>query len=263
MPAELVDTHCHLTMTDLLNRRQEVIAGAVEAGVTRMISVACVPAEWDAALDLYRAFPDQVRLAAGIHPHEAARTTDEDFARLQRIWRAPGVVACGEMGLDYHYDFSPRERQQTVFERQLDLAADTGLPVIIHCREAHDDVVRLLVRHGLAGRPVVFHCFSGTATEAADLRTHGWRASFTGIITFKNAAALQAVCAATPADELMFETDSPYLSPEPVRRMRPNEPRNLVHTVRFAAQLRAETFESLAATSTAAAVRFFGLAAAG
>ena len=257
MPVELFDTHCHLTFKELLGRREQVIADAVGAGVSRMITVACSPGEFEAALATRR-MHERLWVAAGVHPHEAGRVGDDDLNRLAAVWREPGVVAAGEMGLDYHYDFSPRDVQQTVFHRQLDLAAATGLPLVIHCREAHDDAVRILIEHGYTGKPVVFHCFSGTSDEAAELRAHGWWTSFTGIITFKNASAPRQACAETPADQLMFETDAPYLSPEPVRRMRPNEPQHLAHTVRFAATLRGQPFASLAEVSTANAVRFFG-----
>jgi TatD DNase family protein len=165
------------------------------------------------------------------------------------------------MGLDYHYDFSPREVQRSVFQRQLELAADTGLPLVVHCREANEDVVRLLDQHGYADKPVVFHCFGGGPAEAAELRARGWCVSFSGILTFKKACDVQAACVETPADQILFETDAPYLSPEPVRSKRPNEPAYVAHTVRFAAQLRGESFESLAAVSTANAMRFFRLAA--
>jgi TatD DNase family protein len=198
-------------------------------------------------------------VASGIHPHEAGAFTDAEVESLAAIWRQPGIVAAGEMGLDYHYDFSPRDAQQRVFRKQLDLAARTSLPVVIHSREAHGDVVRILLEQGFHARPVVFHCFTGTRDEAAEIRSHGWRVSFTGVLTFKNSVELQKVCAETPPDELMFETDSPYLSPEPVRKMRPNEPRNVVHTARFAADLRGEPFESVARSSTINAVRFFAL----
>jgi len=258
MPAELFDTHCHLTFNDLLPQRRRVIADAVRAGVPRMITVACGPSEFETALAT-RHMHDGVWVAAGLHPHEASQVGDDDLKHLASFWREPGVVAAGEMGLDYHYDFSPRHVQESVFRRQLDLAAERGLPVVIHCREAHEDVVRILAEHGCVGKTVVFHCFSGTADEATELRANGWWTSFTGIITFKNASAAREACAQTPADQLMFETDAPYLSPEPVRRMRPNEPRNLTHTVRFAASLRGQTFESLAEASTANAARFFRL----
>ncbi len=256
MPVELFDTHCHLTFRDLLGHRERVIADAVRVGVSRMITVACSPAEF-ASASATRQMHDKLWVAAGIHPHEASQTGDDDLDRLASFWRQPGVIAAGEMGLDYHYDLSPRQVQQSVFRRQLDLAADVGLPLVIHAREAHDDTVRILTEHGYVGKPVVFHCFSGSAAEAAELRANGWWTSFTGIITFKNAPGPRQACAETPAEQLMFETDAPYLSPEPVRRMRPNEPQNVIHTVRFAAGLRGQSFESLAETSTANARRFF------
>ncbi|MGQ9652240.1 MAG: TatD family hydrolase [Phycisphaerae bacterium] len=256
MICKLFDTHCHLTFEDLYPRRRQVIADAAAAGVTRMITVACVPNEWETALAMQSEFPI-VWVAASVHPHEACKVGAGDVDELARIWGRPSVVAAGEMGLDYHYDFSPRQVQQSVFERQLELAWDTGLPLVIHCREAHDDVVRLLEKHGYRGKPVVFHCFGGGPDEAADLRSRGWWVSFSGILTFKKARQAQAACAETPIDQILFETDAPYLSPEPVRNKRPNEPAHIAHTVRFAAQLRGEAFDTLAAASTANAVKLF------
>jgi TatD DNase family protein len=262
MPAALIDTHCHLTSKGLFERRAQVVADAVRAGVARMIEIACAPADLEPALQLRREFQQHVLLAAGVHPHEAGKIGDEDIPRFARLWRADaGVVAIGEIGLDYHYDFSPRDVQQTVFRRQLDLAADTPLPIVIHCRKAHGDVVRILKEHGYVGRRVVFHCFSSSAEQAAELRSLGWWTSFTGVVTFKNARGTQRACAETPADMLMFETDCPYLSPEPVRHIKPNEPQYLVHVVRFAAALRSTSFEALAEQTTASALRFFGIGA--
>lgn len=258
MPSRLIDTHCHLTFKDLLARRDAVIARAVEAGVNRMITIACSPGDFEPALETCRQH-EALRAAGGIHPHDAGRVAEVDLDRLERFWSEPCVVAAGEMGLDYHYDFSPREVQQSIFADQLQRASAGDLPVVIHCREAHEDVVRILIEQGYAGRRVVFHCFSGTPEEAAELRSHGWWTSFTGVITFKKADGPRQACVETPREQLMFETDAPYLSPEPVRKMRPNEPCNLVHTIRFAAAARGETFEELAEASTANALRFFGL----
>ena len=258
MNPTLIDTHCHLTSEQLVNRRDEVARAAVEAGVARMITVTCRASELPTAMAL-RETHVNVWIASGIHPHEAGRVSTEEIATVVASWTRPGVVAAGEMGLDYHYDFSPRDVQQDVFRRQLDLAAPTGLPIIIHAREAQADVIRILEAAGYRNRPVVFHCFSGTREEAAEIRSYGWRTSFTGLITFKNAAEQQAAMLDTPADQLMFETDSPYLSPEPVRKIRPNEPRNLVHTVRFAAMLMGRPWEEVAERSTRNAEQFFRL----
>lgn len=257
--AQLVDTHCHLASGELLQRADEVITGAAAVGVTRLVCVACVPAEWDEALHLRWRYQRRVWLAVGIHPHEAARAGQPEWTRLAEIWQVPGLIGCGEMGLDYHYDFSPRQIQRSVFARQLALARQTDLPVIIHCREAHDDVVTILLDHGYSGRRVVFHCFGGTYEQALELWSHDWWTSFTGTITFPKSHEQQRVCREAAAEHLMFETDAPYLAPEPVRRVRPNQPHNLPHTVRFAAALRDVSYENLADRSTANAIRFFGL----
>lgn len=259
MPVELFDTHCHLTFPELVDRRAEVFVRAEAAGVTRFVTVACRPDEFAPALMLRDAHPG-VYVAVGFHPHEAAAVRVHDWPTLASIWTQNRVVAAGEMGLDYHYDFSPRREQMAVFERQLDMAATTGLPLVIHSREAQADVIAALVRFGFEGKPVVFHCFSGTPEEAAELRGHGWWASFTGLITFKNCGPQRQACLETPLDQLMFETDSPYLSPEPVRKLRPNEPAHMAHTVRFAAGLLGLSFEELAARSTANALRFYRIA---
>ena len=258
MITELFDTHCHLTSPELLQRADDVLANAARAGVSRIITVACRPDEFEPALSL-RAASGGLYIAAGIHPHEAARITESDWPTLDSVWRQERLVAAGEMGLDYHYDFSPREAQRAVFERQLAMAAATELPLVIHAREAQADVIAMLVDHGFEKRRVVFHCFSGTPEEAVEIRSHGWWTSFTGLITFRNCAPQRQACIETPLEQLMFETDSPYLSPEPVRKMRPNEPANVAHTVRFAAQLRGLSFEDLARQSTANAYRFFGV----
>jgi len=259
MTPELIDTHCHLTFPPLADRVESVLADARRAGVARFITVACSPGELDAALALARVH-EGVWVAAGVHPHEAARVDDADLERIARAWRDDSLlVAAGEMGLDYHYDYSPRPCQQRVFARQLELAADAGLPVVVHCREAHEDAVRILTSCGYAGRPVVFHCFSGTVEQVAELRAHGWRVSFTGVLTFRNAEQTRRVCAATPLDAILLETDSPYLSPEPVRMVRPNVPAHLVHIARFAAELHGVPYERMVRASTAAAVAFFGL----
>lgn len=260
---QLFDTHCHLTFADLAERTDAIIASANAAGVTRLITVAGGSREALAAIGLCRNHP-RLWVAAGVHPHEASRADPDELARLAGLWTEYAeVVAAGEIGLDYHYDFSPRDVQRSVFARQLELARPAGLPLIVHCREAHPDVVRILLEQGYAGRRVVFHCFSGTPEEAAGLRAHGWWTSFTGVITFKKAALSRQVVVETPIDQLMLETDSPYLSPEPVRSMKPNEPKNLIHTARFTAELRGTTLDDMAATTTANAQRFFGLDQAG
>ncbi|MBN1491765.1 MAG: TatD family hydrolase [Phycisphaerae bacterium] len=252
----LTDTHCHLTSSALADQADAVIDRAIAAGVRRLITVGTDLADSQAALALARR-RSELRMTAGIHPHEAAKASPTDVEALATIWAEPVCVGAGEIGLDYHYDFSPRAVQQDLFARQLDAAAAAELPVVVHSREAFDDTIRILERCGLARRRVVFHCFGGSADEAAAVAERGWRISLTGVVTFKRSTELQAIAAALPADGLLLETDAPYLSPEPVRHVRPNEPANLVHTARFLAKLRGETVQSIAEASTANAAAFF------
>lgn len=255
---DLIDTHCHLTSEAFAGAADAVIDRALSAGVRQMITVATDAADARAALVLTRQ-RGELRMAAGIHPHEAAKAAAPDVEDLRRIWADPLCVAVGEIGLDYHYDFSPRDVQQDWFARQLDAAASTRLPIIVHSREAHADTVAILLRCGYEGRPAVFHCFTGTTQEAADLAEHGWRISFSGVVTFKNSTELQAIAAAYPAEHVMLETDSPYLSPEPVRRLRPNEPAHVAHIARFLAVLRGVPADDLATQATRNARAFFSL----
>jgi TatD DNase family protein len=254
---ELIDTHAHLASSDMLPHAPAMIERANAAGVTRTVCVACTVAEWPAARRLAAEHSERIMPAFGIHPHDAASVRPEHLASLDALLALPETAAAGEMGLDYHYDFSPRDVQRDVFSRQLEMARRHRLPVVIHAREAHADVVRILLDEGFTGRPVVFHCFGGSPDEAAELRARGWWTSFTGVVTFHKSHETRQACRETPLDQLMFETDAPYLSPEPVRRTRPNEPALLVHTARFAAELRGEPFDVVARASTANALRFF------
>lgn len=257
---ELIDTHAHLTSAALHERLAEVLGNATSVGVSRIITIASDARDSAAALALAQAHP-MVFCSAGIHPHEAGKVAHGDFDTIAALAGDPRVVAVGEIGLDYHYDFADHATQQAVFSRQLALARACGKPLVIHCREAFDDCCALLERCGYRDAPVVFHCFTGTAEEARRVAERGWRISFTGIVTFKNSTELQALARTYPADQLMLETDSPYLSPAPVRHVRPNEPAHVAHTARFLADLRGVEVAELAAQSSANARAFFGLPA--
>ncbi len=254
----LIDTHAHLTYPGLIERIDEVLGNAAAAGVGRIISIASDVADAERVLDLAKSY-GAVHATAGIHPHEAGKAGPDDVDRLAQLWRQPEVVAVGEIGLDYHYDFSDRPTQQRVFEAQLAAAAGTGLPLIVHCREAFDDCIALLEKHSYVNRPVVIHCFTGTPDEARAVAERGWRISFTGIVTFKKSTILQSIARTYLADKLMVETDAPYLAPVPVRHVRPNEPAYVAHTAAFLADLRGEALEALAARTTANARAFFNL----
>ena len=255
----LIDSHAHLTFPELFGQVDDVLARSSKAGVDRIITVGTDLSDARRAIELVERYPSQVRATVGFHPHEAAKVSDVDMRAMEELWRSSSVVACGEMGLDYHYDFADRDVQRSVFSRQLELASPVGKVIVIHSREAFDDVVPILVEHGYRDRPVVFHCFTGSQVEADLVAAHGWRISFTGVVTFPKSAELQQIAKGYPAQELMVETDAPYLSPVPVRNKRPNEPAHVVHTARFLAELRGVAYEELVEQSAKNTRAFFGL----
>ena len=263
----LIDSHAHLTYPEFEGRMDEVLARCTESGVERVITIGTSLSDARKAIELSQRYPTRIHAAAGFHPHEADKVSDADLAAMAALWKHERVVAFGEMGLDYHYDFADRANQRRIFARQLELAAVTSAgknpltlpsppvgergsttpdrPIIIHSREAYDDVEAMLRDHGFVDRGVVFHCFTGTRAEADRIAEHGWRISFTGIVTFPKSKELQEIAKSYPFDQLMVETDSPYLSPVPVRGRRPNEPSHVAHVAKFLADLRGVSFAEL------------------
>ncbi|MHC4575601.1 MAG: TatD family hydrolase [Planctomycetota bacterium] len=220
---ELIDTHCHLTFDDLAQDIDGVIARSRVAGVTTWITVGTDMNENRKALEFANRF-DNLYAAVAIHPHDAKTVTDNTMAELKKLARHEKVVAIGETGLDYHYDHSLHEDQRRVFARHLKIAAELNLPVIIHCRKAFDETLEILEQYGAGLKKVVFHCFSGSAEQAEILIPRGYHFSFTGVVTFKNAEKTRRAAALIPVDRLMLETDCPYMSPEPMRKQKVNEP---------------------------------------
>ncbi len=255
----LIDSHAHLTYNGLVERIDEVLMNCREAGVESVITIGTTLEDARKAKQLSGIHRTLIHLAVGIHPHHAGEQAEGALEELAVMWQDPEVVAFGEMGLDYHYDYADRATQRRVFERQLILAEAHDRPLIIHCREAFADVVPMLLNHGYAHRRVVFHCFTGTEPEAELVAAQGWRISFTGIVTFKKSTWLQDIAKAYPASQLMVETDSPYLSPEPVRNKAPNEPAHVAHTARFLARLREVEYDDLVRQTSANTQQFFGL----
>lgn len=253
----LTDSHCHLSSEALRDRADDVIARARAAGVAVMITIATDVADAEQALAI-SARHEGVHVAAGIHPHQAGEAAPGWEAALSKFAAREDVYAVGEMGLDFHYDFAPRARQSDVFLGQLEIAARASKPVIIHCREAHDDVLAILARGPCPPR-VVFHCFTGTQREAEEILERGYWISLTGVVTFKKSDALRAVARMLPADRFMIETDAPYLAPEPVRGARPNEPAHLSYIAECIARERGLTAAALAELTASNAARFFGL----
>lgn len=255
----LIDSHCHLTFDGLREQVGPVIERAAAAGVIGCITVAQDLADAERALALSAEYPS-VHVAAGIHPHEAGKVANGWDDALCEIARRKEVLAVGETGLDYHYDFSDRASQMRVFRRQLEIAVEVAKPVVIHCRQAHGDALAVLADYPRL-TDVVFHCFSGTRAEAREIVERGYYTSLTGVVTFKKSDELRLVARMLPADRLLIETDAPYLSPEPVRRVRPNEPALLVHTAACVARQRGMPLSDFGALTTANTRRFFGLPA--
>lgn len=251
----MIDSHCHLTYPQLASQLPLVMARAAEAGIRGMITIGTSLADARNAVELCRKM-DNVRCVIGIHPHHSEEAADGDVAAIGELQKDSHVLALGEMGLDYHYDFSPRPRQKEIFVAQLELARSLGRPIVIHCREAMDDCLGIL--KSFATVPAVFHCFTGTPEEARRILDAGYLLGFTGAITFKKAEALREVVGFVPGDRMLIETDAPYLAPEPVRKQKVNEPALLVHTACAIANIRGISLEELDVLTTANVVRFFG-----
>ena len=255
---ELIDTHCHLTFEPLADDVPGVVQRSRAAAVSRWITVGTSIEDSGRAVAL-AARHEGMYATVGVHPHDARLVNDEMLAELETLARAHKVVALGETGLDYHYHFSDPHEQQRAFVAHLEMAASLDLPVIIHCREAFDDTMAILKR-AEAVRRVVFHCFGGTGEQAALLLERGYFISFTGVVTFKNAEKAREAAQIVPPKRLMIETDCPYMSPEPVRRHKPNEPALMVHTAQFLATLKGVSLADLAQATTQTAEAFFRLA---
>jgi TatD DNase family protein len=258
----MIDTHCHLTYDGLHERVDDVIAAAGEAGVDRMISVGTTPADAEKARAL-AARKANIYFTAGLHPHYAEGYGDKAalLDSLREKLADPKCVAIGEMGLDRHYPDPPIDVQRRVFEWQLELAAEEGFnkPIVIHNREATGETLSVLSASGIAPGRFVFHCFTGTADELDAILTFGAMVSLTGIVTFSSAKDLAQASDAIGLDRLMIETDSPYLTPTPYRKVRPNEPRYVAEVAGFLAQRRKLSLHEFTAAVDANAERFFGL----
>ena len=243
----MIDTHAHL---DALDDPSAAVARAREAGVDRIVAIGSGVESTRATLAIAAA-EDGVAVAAGIHPHQAA---DGESVEDLRPLAADGVVAVGEIGLDFFRDYAPRDEQRRLFAAQLDLAAELRLPVVIHVRAAEEETLTMLA--GFGGT-VVLHCFSSPRLLPAALE-RSYYVSFAGTVTFPKAGDLRASARAVPADRILAETDTPYLSPQPLRG-RPNEPANVVHTVAALAHARNADADELAAQIEANARRCFAL----
>ncbi len=251
-----IDSHCHLNYKGLVEQQQQVLERARAAGVGTMLTISTRESEWDDVIGIAER-EDDIWATVGIHPHEADAHAHIDTAKLIDRAQHPRVVGIGESGLDYYYDHSDRDQQQTSFRAHIAAARETGLPIIVHSRDAEDDTAAILRDEmGKGAYPGVIHCF--TASDAfADIALElGFYISISGIVTFKNAKDLQATAARVPIDRLLIETDSPFLAPVP-HRGKTGEPAFVADTARFLATLRGVDVMTLADATSANFHRLF------
>jgi TatD DNase family protein len=252
----LVDSHCHLDFPDFASELDAVVARAQAQGIGRIVTISTRVKRHAELISIAERFPD-VYCSVGTHPHNAHEETDIGTDDLLKRTQHPKVVAIGEAGLDYHYDYSPRDVQENSFRAHIAAARETKLPLVIHAREADADMTKILTEEtGKGAFPAILHCFTGgraLAMAAIDLGLH---ISFTGILTFKNSQNLRDIAADLPADRIMVETDAPYLAPGPYRGKR-NEPAYVVETAKVLAQVRGVSPEEIARQTTENFFRLF------
>ncbi|MCL2337357.1 MAG: TatD family hydrolase [Firmicutes bacterium] len=257
MAVELFDTHAHLNMEQFAGDLDEVFQRMAAAGVTRVL---CASFDLNSSAETAALAANRpgVTASVGVHPHDAEDVPQDYLARLKELARQPGVVALGEMGLDYYRDLSPRPVQQRVFREQLALVRELNMPVMIHVRDAFADLLDILRRDGISQAGGVMHCYSGSWEVAKLCLAMGFYISLAGPVTFKNAVKLKEIAVKMPLDRLLVETDCPYLAPEPYRGKR-NEPAYVRYTAEHIATLRGISLEELAAATTANGLKVFNI----
>lgn len=254
---QLIDTHAHLDQPEFEDDRAEVITRAREAGVTDIVAIGISADTSQACVELAATY-EGVVAAVGMQPNYLADAMPDDWDRVAAMVGQPGVVAIGETGLDRYWDFTPFDVQQDYFDRHIRLSQERGLPFIVHMRDCDEDILVMLrearERGALNG---VMHSFTGSRAMMEECVAMGLYISFAGMVTYKKSADLRAIAAAVPDDRILVETDSPYLTPEPVRKIKRNEPAHVRHTATCIAEVRGASLEDFAAVTTANAKRLF------
>ena len=258
LPPVGVDSHAHLDMDDFDEDRDEIFQRAADAGVSHIVNVFLGPDGYDANSPLFKDRPN-VSFILGVHPNDADQLTDDALNRMRAQFQAePRLKAVGEIGLDHYWDRVPRDVQRDAFIRQLHLARDLKMPVVIHCRDAEADTLDVLRQEKFTDYPLLWHCFGGGLELAADIVDNGWHISIPGPVTFKKTDDLQAAVARIPFDRLLIETDCPYLAPEPWRGKR-NHPALAAFTAQRIAQIKGRSLNDIWQITGDNARRFFGL----
>jgi TatD DNase family protein len=255
----LIDSHAHIQGAEFAGEAAAVVGRACEAGVEKIIVVGGAGnlSSNEAAVSLAESYPG-LYATVGIHPHDAKEVSEEDLAHLKELTQEPKVVAIGETGLDFYYNHSPRELQIEIFRRFIRMARETGLPIVVHDRDAHREIADMLQQEGGGNLHGVIHCFTGDYEAARKFLDLGFYLSFSGIVTFKNAELLRDVARRVPLDRILVETDSPYLAPVPYRGKR-NEPAFVRFVAEAVAGVKGTPLEEVAQATSDNAGRLFGI----
>ncbi len=254
----LFDAHAHLTFDELSSQIGYVIDRSIAAGVTGWVTIGTTPEENERAVELASRY-DNMYATIGIHPHYAKDATSRDLLQWRKLAASPKVVAIGETGLDFHYNMSKPNVQKDIFKKELEIASLLKLPVVIHSRNAFDETIEILDEFLPKLTRVVIHCFTYSPKEAVAFLDRGCWISFTGVVTFKSADVCREAAKMVPTSRMMVETDSPYMSPEPMRKQKVCEPALLVHTARKIAELKDMDYMALCQELLDSTHRFFGL----
>lgn len=258
----LFDTHAHLDQEEFDEIRDDVISRAAAANVNHIVCIGTTATASRKCLEIAARY-DAVTAAVGIQPNYVAEAAPGDWDEIVKMADAPWVVAIGETGLDRYWDYAPFEQQQDYFDRHMRLAQKRDLPFVVHMRDCDADIMKMLREaHQRGPLKGIMHSFTGNAEMAAECVDLGMHISFAGMVTFKKSQALRDCAATVPSDRLLIETDSPYLSPDPFRGKKPNEPARVLHTAQCLAEVRGVSLETLASQTTANAMQLFGLSSA-
>ncbi len=251
----IIDTHAHLTDPKFDTDREEALKRAFDSGISKIVEISCETALWDKALEFSK--KDNIYATFGIHPHEAQKATQEDFQKLETLIQNEKTVALGEIGLDYHYDFSPRKIQREVFIKQFETAMKYNKPVVIHCRSAYEELIVLLKHYATLPKGVI-HCYSGSVEEAEIFTGMGFLLGIDGPVTYPKSDKLRQIVAETDISKLLIETDCPYLAPQKYRGER-NEPAYIIETLKEIAKVKNISYDEAERMTTQNALDLFSI----
>jgi TatD DNase family protein len=255
---ELIDTHAHLTYDGLMESLEAVLSRSTQAGVTKCIAIGTDAEHNEKVISIAEKYPN-LYAVLGIHPHHASECKAADLQRLKELTKHEKVVALGETGLDFHYNLSEKDAQKDLFKTFLEIAAEKKLPIVIHTRDAFEETMAIIDKFADRNTKIVFHCWGGTVEQTKIILDRGFYASFTGIVTFKNAQQSRDTAQIVPLERMMIETDCPFMSPEPMRKQKINEPALLIHTAAKIAELKKMPLEIFAREVTKTTKTFFNL----